>query len=108
MTHLYGSGQLISIDFYCDACQQRSWDTIPKKEATYDNRWDCNTCGGVSTIKRIPSATRVHTRTFPDGYKRAGFEDLKEAAKLEIELNGAQTPEQAKLKREINKLSSRD
>lgn len=107
--HRYGSGELISIDFWCEAdgCGHRSWDTIPRTEATYENRWDCPSCSAKGTLKRIPSAARVHTRTFPDGYKRAGFQDLKEASRLQAEVAGIKPEDRAKVTSEIDRLEGR-
>lgn len=106
--HKYGSGELISIDLYCPECNTRSWDTVPKTEASYETRWDCPDCGTVASLKRIPSAPRVAKASFPDGYKRAGFQDLKEAAKLEIEKSSYRPEERGKIVSEINRLEQRN
>lgn len=105
--HKYGSGDLLSIDLYCPECNQRSWDTLPKSEATYEARWDCPNCGASQSVKRIPSAPNVMRASFPSGYKRAGFQEMKEAAALEVERMSMPTEQRAKVKSEIDRLEQR-
>lgn len=107
MSHNYGNGDLISIDLYCPACNLKTWDTLPKAEATYENRWDCPSCGTSQSVKRIPSAPMVAKASYPDGYKRKGFQDLKEANYLRTEIAGLQFAERAKAESEINRLEQR-
>ena len=107
MTHSYGNGDLISIDLYCPECNLKSWDTLPKLEATYENRWDCPSCKTKASVKRIPSAPMVAKASFPDGYKRKGFQDLKEAARLEVEKINLSMAERAQVKSEIDRLEQR-
>jgi len=105
--HSYGSGDLISIDLYCPECNLKTWDTLPKSEATYENRWDCPSCGATQSVKRIPSAPMVAKASYPDGYKRRGFQDLKEAANLEVERMSMPLAERTQVKSEIDRLEQR-
>ena len=105
--HKYGSGDLLSIDLYCPECNLKTWDTLPKSEATYEARWDCPSCGASQSVKRIPSAPMVAKASYPDGYKRKGFQDLKEAARLEVEKIGMPLAERAQVKSEIDRLEQR-
>ena len=107
MSHNYGNGDLISIDLYCPACNLKTWDTLPKAEATYENRWDCPSCGASQSVKRIPSAPMVAKASYPDGYKRKGFQDLKEANHLRTEIAGLQFAERGKAESEIDRLEQR-
>lgn len=105
--HKYGNGELISIDLYCPECNTRSWDTVPKDTASYETRWDCPDCGAVASLKRIPSAPMVLKASFPSGYKRTGFQDLKEAAELRIDVAGIKPEDRDKINSEINRLEGR-
>ena len=105
--HKYGSGDLLSIDLYCPECNLKSWDTLPKSEATYEVRWDCPNCGASQSVKRIPSAPMVAKASYPDGHKRKGFQELKEANHLRTELAGLPGQERAKAEREIDRLEQR-
>jgi len=106
--HKYGSGDLISIDLYCPECNTRSWSTVPKTEASYENRWDCPVCHTGQSVKRIPSSPMVAKASYPDGYKRAGFEELKEASKLRIDSSsGLSAEDSAKVNHEIDRLEKR-
>ena len=107
MTHSYGNGDLISIDLYCPECNLKTWDTLPKPEATYENRWDCPSCGAKQSVKRIPSAPMVAKASYPDGYKRKGFQDLQEAARLEVEKINLPLEQRAQVKHEIDRLEQR-
>ncbi len=107
MNHNYGNGDLISIDLYCPACNLKTWDTLPKVEATYDNRWDCPSCGASQSVKRIPSAPMVMKASYPSGTKRSGFQELKEANNLRAEISGLPPTERAKAESEINRLEQR-
>lgn len=107
--HRYGSGDLLSIDLWCPECNSRTWATLSKAEATYEARWDCTDCGSPQSIKRIPSAPMVAKASFPDGYKRAGFQELKEASNLRIDSSaGLSVEDRAKVNKEIDRLEGRN
>lgn len=103
--HKYG--QLISIDLWCPECNARTWATLSKAEATYEARWDCHDCGAAASLKRIPSAPMVAKASFPDGYKRAGFQELKEANRLREEVSGFKVEDRIKVNKEIDRLEGR-
>lgn len=106
--HKYGSGDLISIDLYCTECNTKSWGTFPKVDATYENRWDCKHCEAGQSVKRIPSSPMVAKASYPDGYKRAGFQELKEASKLRVDSSSGLSPQDtAKVNHEIDRLEKR-
>jgi len=105
--HKYGSGDLLSIDLWCSECNLKSWDTLPKVEATYETRWDCPSCYEVASVRRIPSAPMVSKASYPDGYKRKGFQELKEASRLQAEIAGLRPAERAKAQGEIDRLEQR-
>jgi transposase-like protein len=107
--HRYGSGDLLSIDLWCPECKARSWVTIPKTEASYEARWDCPDCGAAASLKRIPSAPMVAKASYPDGYKRAGFQELKEASSLRVDSSaGLSAEDTVKVNREIDRLEGRN
>ena len=103
--HHYGN--YLTVDLWCEACNKRYVTTLLRAEATYENRWDCSDCSGEQTVKRIPSAPMVAKASYPDGYKRKGFQELKEANHLRTELAGLPGQERAKAEREIDRLESR-
>ena len=103
--HNYGN--YLTIDLWCEACNKRYVTTLLRVEATYENRWDCPECSGEQTVKRIPSAPNVMRASYPTGYKRAGFQEMKEAAALQVELAGLPGQERAKAEREIDRLEQR-
>lgn len=103
--HKYG--QLISIDLLCEKCGLRTVVTMPRSQATYENRWNCDDCREFNTVKRVPSAPLVAKASYPDGYKRKGFQELKEANHLRTELAGLPGEERAKAEREIDRLEQR-
>lgn len=106
--HKYGSGDLLSIDLYCPECNLKTWDTLPKAEASYEARWDCPSCGAGKSVKRIPSAPMVAKASYPDGYKRKGFAELLEASNLQSEISGLKGEDKIKMSTEIAKLEGRN
>lgn len=107
MTHEYGNGTLISIDLLCELCNTRTPVTMRRSEATYENRWNCDSCREFNTVKRVPSAPMVAKASYPDGYKRKGFQDLKEAARLEVEKVNLPLEQRTQVKHEIDRLEQR-
>jgi hypothetical protein len=107
MSHGYGNGSLISIDLYCEHCSSRIAATVSRDNATYENRWDCPICSTENGMKRVPSAPMVAKASFPDGYKRAGFQELKEANRLREDISGLKPEDRAKVTREIDRLEQR-
>jgi len=107
MSHEYGNGTLISVDLWCEVCSTRTITTLRRSEATYENRWNCDQCREFNTVKRVPSAPMVAKASYPDGYKRKGFQDLKEAARLEVEKIGMPATERSQVKSEIDRLEQR-
>lgn len=105
--HKYGSGDLLSIDLWCFECNARTWATLSRAEASYEARWDCTDCGSLQSIKRIPSAPMVAKASFPDGYKRAGFQELKEANRLREEVSSLGIEDRTKVNQEIDRLEKR-
>lgn len=105
--HNYGN--YLTIDIWCEACNKRYVTTLLRAEATYENRWDCLDCHTERGVKRVPSAPMVAKASFPDGYKRAGFQELKEASKLRVESSsGLSLEDTAKVNKEINRLEGRN
>jgi hypothetical protein len=49
----------------------------------------------------------VAKASFPDGYKRAGFQELKEANRLREDISGLKPEDRAKVTREIDRLEQR-
>ena len=103
--HNYGN--MLTIDLWCEHCGTRSIVTMLRAEATYEARWDCVECGGEQAVKRVPSAPMVAKASYPDGYKRKGFQELKEANHLRIEASNLKPSDQIKVTTEINRLEQR-
>ncbi len=96
----------ITIDRWCEVCGHRYVDTLTRDEATYENRWDCVTCSGQSSVKRIPSGPKVLVASWPDGLKRSSTEDLKLASKMRVEAASAPPEEKKMMEKEASKLES--
>lgn len=94
-------------DYTCKHC-----NVVFPALVTYENRdtpeMECPVCSrqdGITRNMAIPTLTKA---SYPEGYKRPGWGELREAAKLNVEK--ANTPyqnkaERKRLDREINKLT---
>lgn len=97
----------ITIDMKCFECEQHYVNTLDRNEATYDQRWHCPECGHPDSVRRIPSAPTILRASYPMGTKRKGFEDLKEANELQVEISGLPLAEREKVQGEIDRLEGR-
>lgn len=92
-------------EWTCDDCEHR-WDLL----VPYDRRDDaypCPDCGTCNTTRRFP-APAVMGVALPDGTKRKGFAEMREAINLTKEKAVARTDAQRKeLAGEIRKLGIR-
>lgn len=62
----------------------------------------CDECGGMSKFKLIPPGIMTHS--YLDGQKRKGYQDLKEASKLNVLASRTDNQaEKAEIKKELNK-----
>ena len=94
---------MITIDLLCESCGARAVATVPREEASYETRWQCEECL-EPTLKRIPSAPTVLKASWPDGYRSKHSQDLKEASQLEIAMADMPQDKRAGISREIRKL----
>jgi len=72
----------------------------------FDNRFlpgKCDMCG-AGTERAFMSAPGQMNVALPDGSKRKGFSDLKEAAKLEAEAMDSRADERKRIESEVKKL----
>ena len=92
-------------DWLCDTCQERCEWVVDTAEAGWEDPKPCQLCGeGMSY--RAPSGPPVQKASFVDGTKRPGFEDLKIAAKLEVEKANLQPSKRYTIQKEIDKLTT--
>jgi hypothetical protein len=92
---------LLSIDILCAQCGLSSALVVEREEK--DDSWECPDCGGE--MKRaFLTPPAIMQRSFPDGTKRTGFQDLKEALRLESEAYDMPVNRRAEIGREIKKL----
>lgn len=91
-------------DFQCLGC-----DTIVDHFVPYERRDDpdqvplCLVCGGAEHRRLFP-APRVMSASLPDGTKRRGWSDLKEAAKLNVEAAGSKRDTAREIRKEIKRI----
>lgn len=88
-------------DLKCKACN------INYEEfKSYEDRFlpgKCEMCGG-QTERAFNNAPSQMNIALPDGFKRKGFSDLKEAAKLESEAMDSRADERKRLTDEVKRL----
>ncbi len=94
------------VDCLCRNCNVRS-EYLMRKDEQEPLR--CEACQQM-TMYIVPSAPAIRTSdsaTFLDGTKRKGFQELKEAARLEVLKANAESPqEKAAIANEIHKLKA--
>lgn len=94
------------IDFLCHNCNLRNEYLL---ERTATEPFECPSCR-EKTCYIVPSAPAIRTSdsaTFLDGTKRKGFQELKEAARLEVLKANMDSPQERTLiSNEINKLKA--
>lgn len=99
--------RIMCFDFLCLKCNEKTEHYVDTQQEGWDRGAKCDACGSTNT-KKVISAPEIRTddnaATFLDGTKRRGAEDLKKAAKLEVEKARARpgSPERAAIQREIN------
>lgn len=99
--------RIICFDFLCSVCNEKTEHYVDTTREGWDRGMECEVCGSTDTQK-VMSAPEIRTddnaATFLDGTKRRGVEDLKKAAKLEVEKvrHRPGSPERAAIQREIN------
>ena len=96
----------ISIDTLCEDCGARDSMTLPRSEATYEARWGCLDCLLSNSVKRVPSSPMVLKASYPDGHRSRHSQDLKEAARLDVEMASLPGDKRAGVAKEIAKLKS--
>ncbi len=88
-----------AIDIRCAECGRVS-DVLADPDELQRDVWECVVCGGV--CHRTISKPNVPRATYVDGTKRKGFEDLKKAAKLEVEMYNKPPDQRAEYQKEIH------
>lgn len=91
---------LFAIDVRCQDCNH-VWDSLIQRSER-DSQWPCPECGGMG--KRAVSAPMVMTASYPEGTKRKGWADLKEASKLKIESANSRDDKKREIAKEIRKM----
>lgn len=76
--------------------------TVPPDE----NCLDCSENAGPTEWQRVFQAPMNMERALPDGTKRKGFADMKEAARLKVDAAGMDHRKRGDINAEIRKLES--
>lgn len=85
------------------ACQIYFEDLIPSDER--DTKYPrCPGCHTEGSIRRKIAAPALMLNALPDGTRRKGWQDLREASKLNVKMAGLDPKDRAEAKKEINKL----
>lgn len=86
-------------DFLCPECETGEERNVP-----YAEREDqqCHTCGKV--LLRMFPAPMVLSASFPDGHKRKGWSEMREASKLNKESANSPHDRRKEIEKEIKKL----
>ena len=74
-------------DFNCVDCNTRYDIVVKYEERDNPGVAPCPCCSSVNVIRQFPSPM-VSKASYPDGFKRPGWDTLKEAAKMEVEKAG--------------------
>lgn len=97
---------LVCFDWYCDVCDTRTEHYVDRREPGWDREKPCPACGNPHSYK-VMSAPAIRTddnsASYLDGTKRKGVEDMKKAAKLEVQRAALpfNSPERARITKEI-------
>ena len=86
-------------DYLCNKCGEKTEWLVNTSDPDWDNPKDCMKCGR-GKCHRAPSSPPVQKASFVDGTKRAGYEDIKQAAILEAKAAGARGEEKTGLLKE--------
>lgn len=86
-------------DYYCEPCHE---DRILQVKYEQRDMVDCPVC--CEPMKRQVSMPMNLRASYPDGMRRKGWQDLKEASKLNVDAAGARAKEKAEIKKEIRKI----
>lgn len=93
-------------DFQCISCLHKFEDIVKFDDRDKPGVTQCPICSHLEVQRFIP-APHIAQVSYPDGYKRPGWVDLKEAAKLEIERankGSLDLKERSKLSSEMKRL----
>ena len=95
-------------DYSCNSCLHKFSESVKYEDRDKLGNIVCPVCSHLQVSRYFPAPT-ISKVSFPDGYKRPGWVDLKEAAKLEVakaNINSLKPGERSKISKEINRLRS--
>ena len=93
----------ISIDIRCEDCDLVTDILIDRDEQ--NGTWGCPECSGPMT--KTLSAPNITRASYVDGHKRKGFQEMKEAARIErqmLDLPPAQRGDATRAIKELKKI----
>ena len=90
-----------SISVRCQDCNE-VWGELVERSEESEARFTCPVCGGEG--KKTICAPAVLQASYPDGTKRKGFQELKEAAKLESKMYELPYEKRKEIRKEIKKI----
>jgi uncharacterized Zn finger protein len=88
------------VDLTCGACGMESEDVAVKNTA-YDAIHECPACGELAATRVATVPNLIGKESFRDGYKRAGFEDLKKNLDLQVESHKLPPEQRGEIQKEI-------
>jgi predicted nucleic acid-binding Zn ribbon protein len=91
-----------SVTYLCGECAH-SWGELVERDKEHEVM-PCPICCGEARV--TISAVTVLKASYPDGTKREGFAELKEASKLEAEMFNKKPEDRGELKKAVKDLKS--
>ena len=92
----------LAIDIRCADCDLVASTLVDREEIATLKEWECPDCQGSMT--RTVSAPNQTRKSFTDGTKRTGMQDLKEASRLQIDMAELPHDKRAGISKEIKDL----
>jgi hypothetical protein len=88
-------------DWLCSDCHHKEEVLVDTSQLNWDAPRSCSACG-TGEATRCPSSPTVQKASFVDGTKRAGLEDIKAVAKLEVAKANSRPEQRNEIQKEIN------
>lgn len=87
-------------------CRISFVDNVPMAERdTHYTERECPSCREVGSVKRLLDMPNLMQTALPDGTKRRGWNDLREASKINKQMAGLPPEQRGEASNEIKKLN---
>jgi hypothetical protein len=93
--------KLRMVDCKCAACGWYGEDLVNLEDP---KPLPCEICGAAVEVVQTMGAPTVLQASYPDGHKRPGFTEGREAAKLKVAMANLPLEKRGEIKKEIQKL----